>query len=138
MRSLLKNLFLFAVGGIAYVLIEIAYRGYSHWTMFFLGGTCFLMLGYINKFLPWETPLCLQMLIGTIVITTLEFMTGMIVNIWLNWSVWNYSNVPFNFHGQICLIASIGWYFLSSVGIVLDDYLRYFIFKEEHPRYKIF
>ncbi len=136
-KKLLKNLFLFVVGGDIYIIIEILYRGYSHWTMFLLGGVCFLCLGYINRFLPWETPLPLQMLIGSGIITTLELMTGCIVNIYLGWHVWDYSNVLFNLFGQICLPASIVWYFLSAVGIMLDDYLRYWIFHEEKPHYKL-
>lgn len=134
---LLKDTFLFLIGGDIYILIEIGYRGYSHWTMFILGGICFLSLGYINRFLPWTTPLPAQMLIGMGIITTLEFATGCIVNLWLGWHVWDYSNVPLNLWGQICLPASIGWYFLSVVGIVLDDYLRYWIFSEDKPRYCI-
>jgi uncharacterized membrane protein len=136
-KKLLKNLFLFVVGGDIYLFIEILYRGYSHWSMFLLGGVCFLCLGYINLFLPWETPLPIQMLIGAVIITALEFGTGCIVNLWLGWHVWDYSNVPFNLWGQICLPASVGWYLLSIVGIVLDDYLRYWIFHEEKPRYHI-
>ncbi len=137
MKKILKNLSLFAAGGGIYILMEVVYRGYSHWTMFLLGGLCFLALGYINRFLPWKTPLLLQMLIGTIIITALELITGYIVNINLGWHVWDYSNVPLNFYGQICLPASVGWYFLSAVGIVLDDYFRYWLFGEDKPRYKL-
>ncbi len=133
----LKNAFLFTVGGIIYILLEIISRGYSHWTMFLLGGICFLCLGYINRFLPWKTPLTLQMLIGMGIITALEFITGIIVNICLGWHVWDYSNIPYNLLGQISLQSSIGWYFLSVIGIVLDDYLRYWLFCEEKPHYKI-
>lgn len=138
MKGLLKNLFLFAVGGLVYISLEILFRGYSHWSMYLLGGICFLALGYINRFLSWETPLTLQMLIGGIIITVLEFITGLIVNVHFGWNVWDYSRIPFNLFGQICLRASIRWYFLSVVGIVLDDYLRYWLFGEDKPRYKIF
>lgn len=137
MKSWLKNGVLFAVGGGIYVMLEMVYRGRSHWTMFLLGGVCFLALGYINRFLPWETPLPVQMLIGAGIVTTLELLTGWIVNINLGWHVWDYSRVPFNFYGQICLSASVGWFFLSAVGIVLDDWLRWKLFGEEKPHYKI-
>ncbi len=133
--SLLKNMLLFVVGGDIYTIIEIVFRGYSHWSMFLLGGICFLCLGYINRFLPWETPLPLQMLIGMFIITALELLTGLIVNIGLGWHVWDYSGIPLNLFGQICLRSSVGWYFLSAAGIILDDYLRYFMFQEEKPRY---
>lgn len=135
---LFKDIFLFVVGGDIYVFLEICFRGCSHWSMFVLGGICFLGLGYINRFLPWETPLAFQMLIGMFMITVLEFITGMAVNVYLGWDVWDYSKEPANLLGQICLSASIGWYFLSSVGIVLDDYLRCWIFGEGQPRYRLF
>lgn len=32
--------FLIAAGGSTYYLIEIWFRGFSHWTMFVLGGSC--------------------------------------------------------------------------------------------------
>lgn len=136
MKWLLKNALLFMVGGDCYVLIEIMWRGWSHWTMFLLGGVCFLALGYINRFLPWETPFPVQQAIGAAIITGLEFITGCIVNLRLGWCVWDYSAQPFNLYGQICLKASVGWFFLSSVGIVLDDFLRWRLFGEEKPRYK--
>ncbi|WP_444645458.1 putative ABC transporter permease [Caproiciproducens sp. R1] len=135
---LLKDALLLVIGGDIYLIMEICYRGYSHWSMFILGGVCFLGLGYINRFLSWETPLVLQMLIGMLLITALELITGMIVNVHFGWEVWDYSQKPFNLFGQICLSSSIGWYFLSAVGIVLDDYLRCWIFEEEQPRYYLF
>ena len=106
--------------------------------MFLLGGTCFVLLGLINEILDWDTPLTLQMLIGCTVITVLEFITGCVVNLWLGWNVWDYSDLKFNILGQISLFSSIGWYFISLVGITLDDWLRYRLFGEKKPRYKLF
>ena len=57
-----KHLALAITGGLLYILIETIWRGYSHWTMFVLGGICFLALGMINEVLPWEMPLWQQML----------------------------------------------------------------------------
>ena len=101
-----------------------------------LGGICFICLGLINEILSWETPLVLQMLIGGTIITVLEFITGCIVNLWLGWNVWDYSNLPFNLLGQISLFSSIGWIGLSLVGIVLDDFIRWKFFDEEKPHYR--
>ena len=129
---------LFVMGGLVYMSLEILWRGYTHWTMGVLGGICFICLGLINELLSWETPLVLQMLIGSTIITILEFITGCIVNIWLGWNVWDYSNLPLNLLGQICLPFSILWYFVSAIGIVVDDYIRYIYFDEERPRYKLF
>ena len=53
-RLLNKYLFLFNVGGLLYILIELIWRGRSHWTMFLLGGICFVFLGLINEVLSWQ------------------------------------------------------------------------------------
>lgn len=131
-----KYEFLFFVGATIYVIIEKLYRGYSHWTMFLLGGICFIALGLINEVIPWDMPLLLQMFIGGIIITVLEFITGCVVNLWLGWNVWDYSELPCNLWGQISLFSSIGWVGLSLVGIVLDDFIRWKFFSEDKPHYR--
>ena len=137
MNKLLKYYTLGTLGGTVYVFIELLWRGYSHWSMFLLGGICFVALGLINEVIPWEMPLTAQMFIGCAIITALEFITGCIVNLWLGWDVWDYSELPYNLLGQISVVSSVGWYFLSAVGIVFDDWLRYIFFGEEKPRYTI-
>lgn len=52
-----KYVILWAVGGLLYITLELLWRGYSHWTMFILGGLCFIGLGLINEVLPWSMPL---------------------------------------------------------------------------------
>lgn len=131
-----KYLTLFSIGGAIYVSLECIWRGWSHWTMFILGGICFIALGLINEVLDWNTPMVLQMAIGCAIITTLEFITGCIVNIGLGWDVWDYSQYPLNFLGQISVGSSVLWYFLSAVGIVLDDTIRWKAFGEDKPKYK--
>ena len=133
-----KYFILGIIGGAVYVLLEMLWRGYSHWTMFLLGAVCFILIGLVNEVFEWDTPLILQMFCGCAIITALEFVTGCIVNLWLGWDVWDYSQYKFNVLGQISLRSSVGWYFLSLIGITLDDWLRYKLFGEEKPRYKIF
>ena len=137
LKTILKYIFLFLVGGFIYYSIEIVYRGYSHWTMILLGGICFIALGNINNVLSWETPLIAQSIIGATISTALEYITGLIVNIKLGWNVWDYSDVPLNIQGQICLPFFMVWIFVAAVGIILDDYLRYWLFKEKKPKYEI-
>lgn len=138
MYNALKYFFLFSFGGIIYVIIELLWRGYSHWSMFILGGLCFVLLGLINKKYNWDTPLVIQMLLGAFIITILEFIAGCILNLYLNLNVWDYSDMPLNILGQICLPYMILWFLLSPVCIIVDDYMRYLFFDEEKPRYKIF
>ena len=46
MKKLSEYLFMGALGGTLYYMIEIIFRGYSHWSMFLLGGICFI---FFNK-----------------------------------------------------------------------------------------
>lgn len=133
----LRPLVMIGVGGLIYVLIELAFRGRSHWTMFVVGGLCFWLIGLINEIIPWEMPLWKQCIIGAVIVTTVEFLSGCIINLWLGWNIWDYSDMPFNLFGQICLPFSIAWVGLSAVAIVIDDYLRYWIYGEEKPHYKL-
>lgn len=131
----LRPLILICIGGLLYILIEILFRGHSHWTMFCVGGLCFWLIGLLNEILPWEMLLWKQGIVGAVIVTTVEFISGCIINLWLGWNVWDYSDMPFNLLGQICLPFSIAWIGLSAVAIVIDDYLRYWLFGEEKPHY---
>lgn len=120
------------------MLIEMAYRGRTHWTMLVVGGVCFVLIGAQNELYTWEIPLMLQCLMGALIVTTVEFAAGCIINIKLGWNVWDYSSLPCNLLGQICLPFSFFWVLLSVPAIILDDYLRYWLFGEEKPRYTLF
>lgn len=137
LKVCLKLLVLAVIGGAIYVGIEMLWRGHSHPSMFILGGLCFVSIGLINELFPWELGIVWQALIGGTMVTCLEFITGVIVNIWLKLGVWDYSGLPLNILGQVCLLFYFAWVGLSVVAIVFDDYLRYWFFGEEKPHYKI-
>lgn len=137
-RIIRKYFALMCTGGLLYVVLEMVWRGRSHWTMFLLGGICFAALGLINEILPWSMALWKQILIGTGIITALEFLTGCVVNLCLGWNIWDYSHLPGNILGQICPQYCLLWLPVSLAGIVLDDWLRYWWWGEERPRYRIF
>lgn len=133
-----RPLVLFAVGGVVYITIEVLWRGHSHWTMFLVGGICFILVGQINELFTFGMPLVYQMALGACIITQVEFISGCFINLWLGWNVWDYSDMPFNVYGQICLPYMGLWFLLSAPAIILDDYLRYWWFGEEKPKYRIF
>lgn len=137
-KQWLKIFILFLIGGFIYVAIELGFRGHSHWTMFLLGGLCFILIGGLNNYIPWEMSIIKQGIIGALIITSLEFIFGLVLNLYLNLGIWDYSNMPFNILGQICLPFSMAWFFLSLVAIFADDWLRYVLFKEEKPHYHLF
>lgn len=130
-----KHLVLAIIGGLLYIVLEMVWRGHSHWTMFLLGGLCFVAIGLINEVISWEMPLWIQVLIGACMVTALEFLTGYVVNLWLGWGIWDYSNLPGNILGQICPQYFLLWLPVSLAGIVLDDWLRYLLWGEERPHY---
>ena len=49
-----KYLLLWEIGGCVYFMIEIMYRGFSHESMFILGGLCLILIGGLNDFFSYE------------------------------------------------------------------------------------
>lgn len=116
MFSIKNNLFIYILGATAYCLVEIIWRGYSHYTMFFLGGFCCLTL-YKLAALPYSS--VTLALLGSLIITAAELLCGILFNKLLKLNVWDYSGVPYNFMGQICPFYSFAWFVLSFFAIVL-------------------
>ena len=101
----------FFTGAAGYSLLEMLWRGYTHWTMSLAGGVCMLVIYCINCAAPGVS-VWIRCLAGAAVITVTELVFGFGVNILLGWNVWDYSSLPLNFKGQICLLYSVLWYFL--------------------------
>ncbi|NLN14697.1 MAG: hypothetical protein GX185_03730 [Tissierellia bacterium] len=133
----IKYPFLFTIGGIIYYLIEILWRGYSYFSMFILGGLCFLLIGLVNEYYFFKSPLLFQQLVACITITLMEFSFGLIFNVVLGLDLWDYSKNSYNLMGQICLKYSIFWFFLSLPAILLYDYLNYLLFGGKKPQYQL-
>ena len=115
-------LFLF-VGGISYGLLELLWRGRTHWTMLLLGGVCFLCIGTIRRkgfSLPLRSLLC------ALIVTALEFLTGCVVNLRLHWAIWDYSANRFQLLGQVCALYSFLWLLLSLPACALAKALDLF------------
>ena len=138
MRRLSKALILATIGGAVYASMELACRGRTHWTMAVLGGVLFVVIGLFNEVLPWEMSLTLQAVLGSLVVTGVELVAGIVLNCWLGLAIWDYTNLPFNLWGQICLPFSALWVLLAGVAVVLDDWLRYWMFGEDRPHYVLF
>lgn len=51
--------------------------------------------------------------IGSLIITVVEFLFGLLVNRVLHLHVWDYSALPLNIMGQICLPFSLIWFVLT-------------------------
>lgn len=136
-KRLIEYSFLWVLGGTLYYSVEILFRGFSHVSMFILGGICMMFFAWQGRRECFSKPLWLQVIRCTIFVTACEFITGLIVNKWLKLSVWDYSDQPFHLFGQICLPFAIIFSGLSALGILLDGYLLHWIFHEEKPRFRV-
>lgn len=103
-------LFSFLMGYFSYSLVEIVMRGYTHWTMCLTGGIVMTMLYAINS--RRTMTLMKSCALGSLLITAIELSVGIYDNIIMHWNVWDYSDMPFNFLGQICIPFSAFWFVL--------------------------
>ena len=116
---------MFLLGCFIYSLLEIAARGYTHWTMTLLGGIVGMLLYRLHGTAPRHT-LLLQALSGAFIITALEMVVGVLDNLVLQWHVWSYREMPWNVYGQICLPFSVLWFLvcIPALGICEVHFLQ--------------
>lgn len=128
MLGIVKFAVIFTAGGLLYAAMEMVFRGRTHWTMMIAGGLCTFFLYLIatkSADANWK-----KWIMGGAVITTVEFMTGIIVNIILGWHVWSYAHSWANLFGQICVMFALLWVVLSIPGIWLMQLIGCRVFKE--------
>ena len=109
---------LFYLGGMGYTGLELLWRGWSHGSMFLLGGLCFLAVGQLDRVRP-RLPLPLRALAGAGIITMLELGVGLLVN--RDYRVWDYRQQPMNFLGQICPVFTLLWIPVSLGALWIYD-----------------
>lgn len=123
----LSNLALHGVFGITaggiYLLIELAWRGRTHWTMLPLAAVIFVCAGILDE-REHPPPFWTQVIIGAAIATGLELAAGLILNVWLGLGVWDYSHMPGNLWGQICPQFTLAWAALMVVSIKLENIMH--------------
>lgn len=123
MKKLLIHIPIAVIGGLVYMGIEILWRGHSHWTMGVLGGVCFVLIGLLDE---WQdhSPMLLQMIQGMCIVTAIELVSGVVLNIILGLGIWDYSNMPGNILGQVCPQFMAAWFFLSAAAVKIENLLH--------------
>ena len=138
MKIIIKNIILFLVGYCAYIAIEVTFRSVSYPLMGICAGLAVIIIDKINDYISWDIDIILQGVIGSIVITIFELIIGEIsLRTELLPIMWNYSNVPLNFDGVVCVPFSLIWIGLSIIGILVADTINYYIINiQPCPYYK--
>ena len=113
----------FVFGAINYMAIEILWRGHTHWTMAIAGGLCAMFIYVLNTEFS-NMGLIEKCFAGAVIITSVELVTGIIVNLIMKWDVWDYSDRAFNFLGQICPLYFFLWFLLCIPVLKLFEYFR--------------
>ena len=98
--------------------LELLFRRRSHWSMFLLGGACFLAIGIPGRHLKGRH-LALRSVVGAGVITAGELATGMALH--RDHRIWDYRALPCNYRGQICLPFSLLWIGAAGAAAVLFE-----------------
>lgn len=132
--QLFKSLTVFTFGGLAYGLVEIMWRGSTHISMFVAGGLCFLIITAIDSAEAFGGGVLLEAPLCAISITAVELVCGVVVNLMMHLQVWDYSELPLNLWGQICLPFSVLWLMLAVPAILASRLLKHLVFCEELPR----
>lgn len=137
------SMLLWTWGGTVYYLLEVAYKSLTghperiSWTMLALAILLCIPVERCGAELPWEYPLWLQALACAGLVTAVEFVAGLVLNVWLGLGIWDYSHLPFNFIGQICLQFFFVWWGLCFVFIPVFDWMRWAVEGGERPHYTI-
>ena len=137
---ILKSAILFILCGLIYVFCEILFRSYSHSSMFFLAGFCAVFfIDTPNNIYSFDLGYLKQISISTLLCTLAEGITGLYVNVYQGWHVWDYSNLPFTFFfGQCNLFFAFIWALMIAFAIPFCDAFNYYVCKlEPCPYYKI-
>lgn len=108
-----KNGMIFLFGSCAYPTLEVLWRGYTHASMALAGGMAMVLINKVCCEKLKKKSLTVRCTAGSLIITSVEFVFGIIVNRMMHLGVWDYSNLPLNLFGQICVPFSAIWFFLT-------------------------
>ena len=126
LKKIKKYSLLFTLGAVGYAAIEVIWRGYTHWSMMIAGGVCFILFSLVAEVMKGKK-LLTKAMICALGVTAVEFVFGVVFNLWLKMDVWDYSHMPLNLLGQICPLFTVLWCgiamaFLPLAEVINTDY----------------
>lgn len=123
MKRFEKRAVLFTIGGAGYGIIELLWRGRTHWTMIIAGGMCFLMFSHVAERFRGR-PLVFKASLCALGVTAVELAFGVVFNLIFGMGVWDYSDQPLNLYGQICPLYTLLWAALGLIFVPLADMIN--------------
>lgn len=138
-RKLIPLLIIFITSGLTYVMLEILWRGYSHWTMFVCAGVCGLVMAGINdNLLSFDTDFRIQVVVSALLCTAAELIFGLIFN--SDFTIWDYRNMVGTIHclnDQINIFFILIWGAISVFGLPFLDWMQWKLGLGPRPYYRI-
>ncbi len=116
MCKLKKYVIFFVLGAVGYALIELLWRGRTHWSMMIAGGICFIVFSLISRYLA-NINILYKAVIASICVTAIELIFGLVFNVYMKMNIWDYSTMSYNVLGQICPLFSLAWIGVAIVFI---------------------
>ena len=124
MQKIKELLIVYTIGFVGYSCIELLWRNFTHPSMSIAGGICFLSFHILNRRMN-KLSSVKKCFLGAVIITSVEFFFGCIVNIALNMHIWDYSALPLNLLGQICLPYFIVWFVITIPMLAVSNLIVY-------------
>lgn len=103
------------IGAAGYPLLELVFRGRTHYSMAAAGG---ISAACFHRIAGWNKPLWVKSLAGGAAVTAVEILCGAVWN--RHHQVWDYRREPLNWRGQVCARFSCLWCGLAGIWMLLD------------------
>lgn len=90
-------------------------RGFLHGPLCPVYGFGALLVVFLLE--PFAESVVLLFFSAMVITTTLEYMTAWLLETAFSTRWWDYSDLPFNFRGRVCLLNSVLFAFMALVGV---------------------
>ena len=130
---------IFCISGFIYTMLELLWRGRTHWTMFICAGLCGLVMAAVNDNLfEFETDYRLQVFTAALMCSIMEFFFGIIFN--GDFTIWDYRGLWGTLHifgDQVNVLFFGVWIVISFFALPFLDWMQWKLGLEDKPYYRI-
>ena len=138
-KKIISLFIMFNISGLIYILLELLWRGRSHWTMFICAGLCGLVMANVNNnLLKFDTDFRIQVLVSALCCSMFEFLFGIIFN--GDFTIWDYRGMWGTIHwlgDQVNILFFGVWILISIFALPFLDWMQWKLGLEERPYYRI-